>query len=191
MNKSLSLREAAPGLYSSLKKILLPEDLASIEKSYTEVATRGGIEESPVIREVDASFNPRPARIATLVLTDAKPTNLTKAILLALWSSLILDAATDPQWSQVPEDLTSALDRISSINGTSLEDIDEVVVAVALRLDQVRHLHMTTLNINEKMSFLESVEALVTNLLLSHSELPILKKLSHAIHQQRRIVGEG
>ena len=188
MDKKQSLRATAPGLFSSLMKTLSPEDLTHIEKCYEEVLSRGGADEFPIVREVDASFNPRPARIATIVLTNTKPTHLLRAIELGLWSCLIRDSGVSTLLLEAPEDIVRALHRIHFIESNVDSDIDEVIVALAVHLDQVRHLHMTNLSPEDKSSLLFRAEKLVTALLPSHVELPILKKVSHAIQQQRRIL---
>jgi hypothetical protein len=190
MNKTRSLPETAPGLFSSLVKMFTPNELSNIEKNYEEVVSRGGAEEFPILREVDASFNPRPARIAAIVLADARPKDPARAILLGFWSCLITEGVVSTLESVVPEGLYSSLLRINPSDYKANGDIDEVIVALAVRLDQVRHLHMTALSPTHKSAILQDAEDMALLLVSSHPELPLLQRLTHAIHQQRRILGE-
>ena len=114
------LESTAPGLAGAVRRTFSPEAALTIAATYAEVIERSGLETPAIRRPEGTSFNPRPARICQILLTEgggASPEELQQAVRRSL-----------PHGDTPP-------------NYEPYDPHDRV--ALALALDDVRHLHMT------------------------------------------------
>ena len=175
------LAEECPGLAVLFGRYFDSATAETLAEDYFAAASRGGNHEDGVIREEGVSFNPRLARIVTVLLRDG--------------------GLRDPWMVRV------AIYGAVSSTGGSLEGIDAqltsdvallmrepregqpwyTTIALAYLLDRVRHLHMTTLTGSAREEILRSVEQLP--IVSGDSEgNPLLVKVRHAITLQRKLV---
>lgn len=196
------LATSSPGLLATLQRVFSAEEVSLLSEDYGLVVNAGGLSEDPVIREEGVSYNPRPARIATIVLAETPHPEL-HAIRLALWSTIGASRMSD-----APECIAADLRMVRSIleessklvsqetrEGGSLIEVNTssvVEVLLAVQLDTVRHLHMTTLSPEARERVVETSEAMVRKVEQIVASVTVvqtlIKKLQHSISQQRRIL---
>jgi len=179
-------QKECPGVYASLSRMLTEVDLQVISSDYARAAEHGGNHETALTREEGVSFNPRLARVLSILLLDGdvREVSYLRASLFAA-----LHHGTEVVVSLTPEEL-----RVAVAECRNLDSTDERALAVqaAIRLDLVRHFHMTAHSREEKLSLLATSKNVP--LLHTASRVPdmLKQKLSHAILlQERRLRQEG
>lgn len=134
-----SFFEQCPGLVSVLSRTLDRRDVEALAADYEVVVAHGGNEELAITREEGLSFNPRVARIVLLSHREAGVTSLHQ-LRVALYS------AVDAGHPVCGEDAVAVERDLARVRGISREDSEWMKgVAIVRLLDEVRHLHMTTL----------------------------------------------
>ena len=161
------LIQSSPGVAALIRRHLGDAAVAVLSEAYDRAESLGGNLERGVIREEGVSFNPRMARVLTILLQDGEVRSLP-----LLRYSLQL-GANKPQ-------------RESSEVGEGFSDAERALIAVAYALDRVRHLHMTTLPRAERAALLDSAERTLREASGCLPESVVLKKLAHSIDMQRR-----
>jgi hypothetical protein len=149
------IQKRSPHLLGALKRNFRAPDAALLEEAFSLAMEIGGENELDFTRAKEASFNPRPARVALILLQEMKVREV------ATLAAAIL-ASTHPRPNQ--EELQELFEtRISNDNQIRQEIIrlysqisgplektlapDEVeqsaaVIVLALLLDRARHLHL-------------------------------------------------
>lgn len=90
------LSQDSPALYGALRRITLSTgSFQAIEAAYKEVWSQGGCLEQLSKRTANSSFNPRPARMACLLLQHLESAD-TEMITSALQASLLATPPSDP-----------------------------------------------------------------------------------------------
>jgi hypothetical protein len=160
-----------------LEGALSEPERAIIASDYAKVVGLGGNVEERLTREPEASFNPRPARVALLVMEEGSE-NHSLAIRAALWACSPGNPE-DPAVQRVVDDVR---------HGRFHERV-AATIAAALLLDRVRHLHMTELEESEKAEYLAHVGSSPCLEKSSAAAERLKQKLAHAISLQRRRLG--
>ena len=174
---------ASPGLYSSLKRVLLEQELAEFSRVFSLVVALGASDEGKVHRKEGASYNPRPSRIVTIIAGDRTACNI-KIFLTALWSC-VQEISED-----VPREFRDTVGRIRTglDEPGKIQSVDEATVALALTLDQIRHLHMEQRSEIEKKTVLLRAETLRQQLQELVGENHLIDKLAYSTEQQSRML---
>lgn len=170
------LTKECPGLAGSLTRLYGREVAEEFAQCYAEVADLGGNDELGVVREKGGSFNPRIARLVSLVIQECD--EVTPRVLRAVIYSALPDGVEVPQ---------AVCADVSDIRGATPSSPAWVSsVALAGMLDRVRHLHMAELPADQKEDILTSVAS--SPLLLPGGTSPehLRLKVVHAVDMQRR-----
>jgi hypothetical protein len=165
-----------PGLAASLGRLYGKDVVAQFAHDYCEAADRGGNTELGVAREEGVSFNPRIARVVSLVIQEHD--KITPHVLrVVAYSTVPLDGG-------VPAEVLSD---VSAVRDVTLESPEWIkCIALALMLDGARHLHMADIGCAEKERMLASFAS--SALLAPDAGSPenLRLKLIHSIDTQRR-----
>ena len=165
-----------PGLAGSLGRLYGEQVTVQFAHDYCAAADQGGNDELGVAREEGVSFNPRIARVVSLVIQDC--VEVTPHMLrVVAYSTLANDGETPPE-------LRSELLAVRDVTETSPQWIK--CIALALMLDRVRHLHMATIDIDEKERILTSFTSSALLGPGAGSPENLRLKLIHSIDMQRR-----
>ena len=143
LNQNSSLRDAAPGFYAQAGRLLGASKLVALEAAYALSCAHSGLSESGVMRSDGASFNPRPARVAQIVLGESllrDPDTIAAAILACseIESSALQDSTLSRAWQL-------ALQARRCASAPHDAPAETQAIALALILDKTRHLHMQKL----------------------------------------------
>jgi hypothetical protein len=152
-----SLLEQSPKVFTALKRFLEPDQLASLAADYQECVSLGGNVEPGMTREDGVSFNPRLARILSIMIHDGgvKDFELLRSALYAACDN-------------------------SAVSGSTL-------VRGVIALDSIRHLHQTDFSEPKRQEILLGVESTLLGQLRNEMPEWLQKKLEHAIALQRRV----
>jgi hypothetical protein len=166
------------GLAGSLTRLYGEGVVSQISEDYSAAADLGGNLELALPREEGVSFNPRIARVVSLVIQECDSVGLT-LLRSAVYSCVDNDRINDipPEVGcEVKEIKTASLQSPAWAQGVSL----------VLMLDRVRHLHMVTSTHDEKGAYLDEVRA--SMLLRPESRAPerLRMKVQHAVDLQAR-----
>lgn len=169
-----------PGLAGSIARLYGDEVASAVAADYCIAADLGGNVELGVVREEGVSFNPRLARIASLVIQECGDV-VPLMVRVALYSGVPLERS-----GEISADITREVTEVREASPKSPPWIQGV--ALALTLDMLRHLHMSNAPADEKESSLNQARA---SLLLSpDSGAPerLRLKVIHALDLQTRRV---
>jgi hypothetical protein len=187
MNKSnkISVVSAnAPKVFAALARFLTEPQLAALAEEYLYCAEHGGNAEPGIVREPGVSFNPRQARVLSLLVTDGgvRDVFILRAVLYA--ACLVKKCSEVVAYDfLVPEDLRTLV--LAVVQGDfSLPSV--ALIRGVIELDGLRHLHQTVYSIDQRRSLVASSEEIL-DLGMAH-ELPewLRNKVMHAIVLQRR-----
>jgi hypothetical protein len=165
-----------PGLAGSLGRLYGKDVVAQFAHDYCEAADRGGNADLGVAREEGVSFNPRIARVISLVIQEYA--QITPEVLrVVAYSTVSLD-------QDVPAEVLSDVSAVRNVTPESPEWIR--CIALALMLDRVRHLHMADIRSDEKERMLAAFGS--SPILAPEAGSPenLRLKLIHSIDMQRR-----
>lgn len=135
-----SLEQLSPSLYRALERCCEKKGLDLLVEAFEYAVAHGGCTEHGVRRSEGVSFNPRPARICQIVLTDCaerRPEFLAAALLVA---------CNERSASQALEDANALALQARIFLESEHSESDCEHLALALLLDEFRHLHMTSLS---------------------------------------------
>ena len=173
-------KRECPGLFAKLSRTLDPCTLQQLSKDYQQAGAVGGNLEVGIVREEGVSFNPRIARIVSIVLQDGgcnEPITLRAAIY-----------ATIPAMPDILGDDDGAIKGL--INELRKDLVDATmdgrarILALAIELDSIRHLHMSALSLIEKREVLEYAARLAEYGAQAVLSAKLSKKLAHGVSMQ-------
>lgn len=152
-----SLNDESPKVFMTLRRFLAPDELAALESDYQKCVSLGGNEEAGLKREAGVSFNPRLARILSIMIHDGgvKDFELLRSALYAACDN-------------------------SRVSGSTL-------VRGVIELDSIRHLHQTDFSEPKRQEILLGVQSTLLGQLRNEIPEWLRKKLEHAIALQRRV----
>jgi len=177
-----ALAEYSPHLLGKLERRLYDRSLAPFEDALQFAISHGGLDEIDFKREPGVSYNPRPARVALILMDDLRV--LEEEVLQAGICASI-EATEFPITAALPKSLPAQVFRIAadakcSFSELGVQDGNEVLqVALALLLDRLRHLHLAPLpRLREVWPALESEVELAHRRAID-IESPIVSLLEH------------
>ncbi|RIL00861.1 MAG: hypothetical protein DCC75_13815 [Proteobacteria bacterium] len=161
------LKVDSPALFAQLKSFLPVCDLQRVASAYRTAHEQGGTVEAPTRREPEASFNPKPARLCHILVSEAgvrDPLLLSGAILRCVQSN-----------SQ-----NQNFQRLANI------DQENLLIELAWSLDRIRHLHMTDLDTEQRCMVLEQARSLLESIPEQDASPRLTQLLSKAIQRCER-----
>ena len=177
------LAQDSPAVMGAIRRIFSAEDVLLFESLYQAAALAGGLDEGPVLRIPNASFNPRPARICKILMREVKEQDmqvLGAALLLSLPEQIPVEPGFE-QAFQFAHKLRSFIEKPGY-------DTPHAIIErlhLAMLLDNLRHLHMTSLSPSEKEAVVESFEELYQSGCKFSENTPLLEAASAAARRVR------
>jgi len=150
----MTISNKSPNLSGALRRFHTKGvrfDIATLDDVFDFAIRNGGLEELDYIRDPEVSFNPRPARIAMIVLQSAK-LNSQEAVEAALLSSVW---PSDKEIENPPESLSenvleiaarARLPPLTLIGSAKKEASNAEILACCLWLDRARHYHLAEMS---------------------------------------------
>lgn len=185
-----TLANDSPKVFHALARFLSPEELALVGSDYAFADAHGGNRELRLSREVGVSFNPRLARIVSILIHDLGVRDLSTiraALYCAVFDSgcgIPVNVDANPP---VPLELHSL---VSATTGEALAHGGSGAIRAVIALDSIRHLHQGEWSDGEREDILAQAEQIARALAGSQQESVLIAKLSHAITLQRRRGGQ-
>jgi hypothetical protein len=172
----------SPALAASLSAFFNGAELEFLFASYRLACEVSALNEDRVIRENGAAFNPRPARIAAILIKEGKirDANTIAAAFLACGEPSKISGL------QIADHILSLSKQAQHIikNGAAVHNTsaEALTIAYAIILDGIRHLHMTNMTHAEQLAGLRKYGALISS---SKSDLtPYLVKASSILESR-------
>lgn len=195
-----TVKKLSPHLHSVIQRVFrdAPHAHALLEVSFAHAVEKGGLTELDFTREEGVSFNPRPARVALILLSNAQVTDPEVIAAGMLASSDPLDDLKHLEVAERARVLAHAAleppEVIASIDPAIRFEV--AIVALALWLDRVRHLHQSpdaTIRWNE---MLERTDCYITLAAQTSEPLHTLllawrERAAHGRDRQRSLLVEG
>ncbi len=147
----MSIEKYSPRLRGSLQRKVPSVDLKLIEDCFALAINNGGLLELDYKREEGMSFNPRPARIACILIEDAgaRSTNAIAAgIVSTVWYSL-----SAKEQDALPDSLRRTAELSAADCPSKLEQLEKAeqhevrLIQLCSYLDRARHLHLADTNV--------------------------------------------
>ena len=129
------IKQHSQSLDALLAKNFKQNDYKSLQDTFDFVIKNGGLEEIDFTREEGQSFNPRPARIAQIMIKDCSILSVE-----AIEASLL--ASIENSRSEIS---SQAIKIINSIHIEEKINQFSKALSLALILDRARHLHLSCL----------------------------------------------
>ncbi len=190
MATSLLLEIDAPSFAALLREVLPAHLVGDIAVHYKQIRALNGHVEAYIERKPDDSFNPRPARVARILIEECRVCDFI-TVSIALWAGSsalpVADSAEDLALGEALQKIRSPDLKLAEMN------LELVAVALSVLLDDVRHLHMSNLSTNRAKELLTRAEVAAESATNLDVSAVIIKKLQHAVGMQRRrrqFVGE-
>lgn len=183
------LLEDAPGLHRLLTRKLTAVDQRHLECAYQAAVLIGAGEDAGLRRTEGASFNPKPARLCQLLLVEL-------AIIDPVPLSAAFFCAAPVQEStmskgQFEEEIKLARQALvfPNLDAVALEETYVQELALALRLDLIRHVHMVADSAAEILALIDTTTADFLPRLAPQRGGLLRIKLEAHIEKLRRLYG--
>ncbi len=157
-NMLKTIKNLSPNLYANLRRLINVDGAELLDYCFEMAIIHQGLEEIDFIREEGVSFNPRPARVALILINDAKikDLQLISISFLANIKETSLEKLKDEK-SNIPEEFfQDALHAQSPFFYKNLKK-EIKMISLALQLDRARHRHLS-LQLNNKDNWHEFFE---------------------------------
>jgi hypothetical protein len=187
MNSIHDLPDELPRVFITLRRFLSEKQYCEIVRQYRAVDKLGANIDRETVREDGVSFNPRVARILSILLTDAGCRDCT-VLVSAIWSCLAYDISygrirIENDFLDVPSEYRASVD---AVIGNLRQDSSTACIRAVLDLDRIRHLHISSLEYSERAEVLEAIGVTYTENLLAMLPRALYDKLLHARSMQHR-----
>ena len=185
MNSIHGLQDELPRVFITLRRLLSEKQYREIVREYCAVDELGANIDRETIREDGVSFNPRVARILSILLRDASCRDCA-VLISAIWSCIAYDITfrgIESHFLDVPSEYRASVD---AVIGTPRQDSNMACIRAALDLDRIRHLHISSLEYSERGEVLEAIGVTYTENLLAMLPRALYDKLLHARSMQHR-----
>jgi hypothetical protein len=147
-SKTCLIAKESPGLYGSLKRIFKDESILVLEEAFNYAYKLGSFNEDPIVREAGVSFNPRPARFASILIKEAENLSL-ELISSAFFIGVNLpDVKNEIKIINVYDNITSF--KVPNNNA-------KLALFLVCFIDLIRHLHMSSLRNHEKSELINNL----------------------------------
>jgi hypothetical protein len=178
----------SPSLYSNLNRYLKEDEVLKITLAYALAAKHGALNETGVVRLPDASFNPRPARVAQILMTELRDFTAETLCCAILGCARIEEILVLPEdLRYLEEQLTELKEALKSPNESPSTAPCEASL-YAILLDDVRHLHMTDFPIEYMKSKISFVQELIENKESFKENQRLVEKIKHALDKLEEFV---
>ena len=185
MNSIHDLPDELPRVFITLRRFLSEKQYREIVREYCAVDELGANIDRETIREDGVSFNPRVARILSILLRDAGCRDCA-VLVSAIWSCIAYDITfkgIESHFLDVPSEYRASVD---AVIGTPRQDSSTACIRAALDLDRIRHLHISSLEYSKRGEVLEAIGVTYTENLLAKLPRALYDKLLHARSMQHR-----
>ena len=172
------MEKLAPALYNHFSRSFTSDQLQTISSLFGLVVEQQGLEDPRIIRPEGASFNPRPARICQIIIAEygasdsensiprsdrAKPSYL---LFLAALLSQLSRQQRDllPELANVPSSVwitASEASKLIKSEVAAADNHDSEIIYLSDRLDWLRHLHMSNLDLKQQAKFIQDLDNVV------------------------------
>ncbi|MCB0322268.1 MAG: hypothetical protein KDD69_01810 [Bdellovibrionales bacterium] len=137
----MAIADTSPNLAGVLRRMFPAAATEQIQQAYTYAIENGGGRECDFERDPEASYNPRPARIALILINNAEVREVDE-LQAALLATVPLPSSSDGfsdlvrQWAQAAARITSEPSQADPCS------VPPIRIALAHYLDRARHLHL-------------------------------------------------
>lgn len=170
------LERTAPGLFHALRRAFPEPVVAELGSLYESAVGATGLEAPSIPRAPGVSFNPWPARICRILLTEGECSARTLGTALA---SLVDRGLPSVSHLIEPETVTEVREAFTSAE-TRLSAEGEGIV-LAFILDEVRHLHLSTLERAARIAAVERARRRLEGIGASERWSRLLTLVRHAV----------
>ena len=190
MHKGI-LDSDSPSLAQNLKRYLKKDEALKVKQAYSIASKYGALNEAGVVRMAEASYNPRPARVAQILITELRDFDADTLC------CAILGCARVEEKIPLPESLSSLSDMLGelrdSLNVANLSPASRLVEAslYAILLDEVRHLHMTDFPIEHMKDKISYIQELIESKESFKENQRLVEKIRHALSKLEQFVQAG
>lgn len=175
------LKKDSPGLSALIDGLFSQEEQHYIHKAYSLAFRYGALNEGEVKRIEGASYNPRPARIAQILLTEGSIKECDVLI------TSILNCAEPIIFKEEPNDTHIYYSNDTTIrsilSGIPYKNIASPLIAIVFShiLDKLRHLHMCNFDPIEYKKRLKQIDNIYYSIKESEKDLIIHSRLMQLI----------
>lgn len=150
------IKKFSPNLHLTIERILSLDEVALLDNAFSLAISHEGLKEIDFQREEGVSYNPRPARVALILINNAKVTDnkiIATSFLANIEAAVLKNLVSENIPSEYFQNALLAKNPFLLQN----ENKEIKLISLALRLDRVRHHHLSKeLNSKEKwQEFLE------------------------------------
>lgn len=181
------LHDDLPQVFTALRRFLSDDEWNELASHYRAVDALGANRDPEIIREDGVSFNPRIARILSILITDGQCQEY-RAMVAAVWATLAYDQVCGYAPRNSINYPARYFDRIELVIENPASDAVTACIRAALDLDRVRYLHITRLDLVQRKEILCSINSLYSNKLLAMLPTRLCDKVAHARSMQERRV---
>jgi len=180
------LDEQCPGLVVLISQYLGASSLPLIATDYELAARGGGNTEPGLSRDEGVSYTPRLARVLSILLKDHQSRDVG-----TLRAALHVAADSRGRATELLEE-SLRVGHEGATPDTRAEKLNRELLAIdiAVALDAVRHLHMSSLDTSSKMQVLAHAESVAARAPEDVSPQVLVTKLRHAVSLQARVLHE-
>lgn len=146
----------SPVLAGAIFRHLPKDSHARVVAAFRDAVERGACVEAGIPREKEVSFNPRPARLAVILINELgiySPDAVTACFALSLSGEKLSG------FDSAASSLASEAVRLKSDSSLSPSSVEAEALALVSILDEVRHLHMSSLPLSERKKRCTELEA--------------------------------
>lgn len=179
------LKTDALGLYVTLCQVFTKSEVTELEEIYQRAWTAGAGEEAPVRREPGVSYNPKPARLAAILLKEVKPIAFSE-VASAFWMAREpLDTATQSASSRSGQLSQCCYESQAAMAFNQLTEDAEGSPSIyklqgALLLDKLRHLHMSEISREQIQVIINLTQRYLSRIASTPQLARIATLISHA-----------
>lgn len=157
-NMLKSIKKLSPNLHGALKRFVNMDDADLMDYCFETAIHHQGLEEIDFKREDGVSYNPRPARVALILINDAKildPQLISTSFLANIEKNKLVNLKNEE--NKIPKEFfQNALLAKSPFFYENLRK-EIKIISLALQLDRARHRHLSP-RLNNKENWQEFLE---------------------------------
>lgn len=188
-----SLKQRSPGVYRSLASRFPVKELIRISSAFERTLDVEEWREVGSLRPVEASFNPKPARVISILLKCH--IELVASDCCTVVFACLSGAQQEKLLQLIVPDFEGELSRAMAITQfvttlTKLADFRstcDVNISAALLTDETRHLHLFPMTPDVLRARLEVLGSLLASPWLTNANPTLLRFLQDALHKQLRL----
>ena len=155
--QAVNIRKYSGQLHKMLADLGPELNRPMVDFCFTTAIEHGGLTERDFVRPAESSYNPRPARVAYILIRDCGITDsetLAAGLLAAVCEATLLPTENHPGVRRLAQQARLAPADLTALAGATAAK----QIAVAVRLDRARHFHLSNPSRNELADFLRETE---------------------------------